>query len=239
MIIHVIDVETTGLDPATDKVVEVAAVRLYETWHPQPSSAPELSVDWEIFELGSTFVNPHCRIPPEASAVHHITDDDVANAPDLDDAVDQILLRREVVTIIAGHAARFDHGFLPMLHDRKWIDTYRCALHIWPDAPNHKNQTLLYWLGIDLPRDGAHRALADATVTAHVLRRMIAERPVDELIRLSTKAVVLKKVGFGKHFGALWVDVPMDYLRWAERQDFEPDVKFTIKSEIARRNLNG
>ena len=53
--------------------------------------------------------------------------------------------------------------------------------------------------------------------------------------RLSTKAVVLRKVGFGKHFGSLWADVPLDYLEWCARQDFDPDVKFTVKSELARR----
>jgi DNA polymerase-3 subunit epsilon len=64
---------------------------------------------------------------------------------------------------------------------------------------------------------------------------LLQERTLDELLRLSTKAVVLKKVGFGKHFGRLWTEVPEDYLGWGARQDFDPDVKFTIKSEIARR----
>jgi exodeoxyribonuclease X len=72
-------------------------------------------------------------------------------------------------------------------------------------------------------------------MTAHILCRLLAERSVDELLKLSTKAVVLKKVGFGKHRGQLWTDVPDSYLTWASGQDFEPDVKFTVKTELARR----
>ena len=65
--------------------------------------------------------------------------------------------------------------------------------------------------------------------------RLLTERSIEELLKLSKKAVVLKKVGFGKHFGMLWADVPGSYLEWASRQDFDPDIKFTVQHEIARR----
>ena len=216
--IVVVDTETTGLDPVTDRVVEIACV--------PPSGHGARSL-----------VYPRRPIPPEASAVHHIIDADVAGAPDLGDALSLALFPHSVdeVEIFAAHNARFDRDFLPMLHDKKWIDTWRCAMHVWPDAPAFGNQVLRYWLGIDLPREGAHRALQDATVTWHILGRLMDERTVDDLLKLSTKAVVLRKVGFGKHFGSLWADVPLDYLEWCARQDFDPDVKFTVKSELARR----
>ena len=72
-------------------------------------------------------------------------------------------------------------------------------------------------------------------MTAFILTKLLDERTVEALLKLSTKAVLLKKVSFGKHFGQLWTEVPDSYLDWAVRQDFEPDEKFTIKSEIARR----
>ena len=125
---------------------------------------------------------------------------------------------------------------LPPLKDKQWIDTYRCAMHVWPDAPNFKNATLFYWLGFKrIEPVEAHRATYDALLTASILDRLLDERPVGELLRLSTKAVVLKKIGFGKHFGKLWTEAPIDYLQWASNQDFDPDVKFTIKTELARR----
>jgi exodeoxyribonuclease X len=235
MHIHVIDTETTGLDPEKDAVVEFAAVKIVEA---KALGAGGDQTFWHVKARWSSFVDPRRPIPPEASAVHHIIDADVADAPALGNAVANVFGPDwpDEIDILAAHNCRFDLGFLPMLKDKRWIDTYRCALHIWPDAPSHSNQALRYWLKIDLPRDGAHRALADATVTAHVLVAILRERTVDDLIKLSTKAVVLRKVGFGKHFGSLWTEVPHDYLSWAAKQDFDPDVRFTIKSEIARRS---
>jgi exodeoxyribonuclease X len=227
--IHVIDTETTGLDPASDRVVEVAAVKV----EPDGAAGP----GWSAREGWQSFVNPSRAIPPEASAIHHIIDADCSGAPRLGNAIEMVIGPDwpEGVDVVAAHNARFDRGFLPMLQDKRWIDTYRCALHIWPDAPGHSNMTLRYWLGIDLPREGAHRALADATVTAHILIEMLKNRAVDDLLKLSTKAALLRKVRFGKHTGKLWTEVPADYLVWSQKQDFDPDVKFTVKSELQRR----
>lgn len=222
--IAVVDVETTGLDPEKDRVVEIAAA---------------IVEDGRVVFSRSEFVNPGIPIPPEASGIHHIIDDDVSGAPQLAEALDRVFgaMWNDENLIFAAHNCRFDMGFLPMTKGKPWIDTYRCAMHIWPEAPNFANQTLRYWLKIEtgLPRGFVHRAKDDAVVTAHILIRLLQERDLGELMRLSTKAVVLKKVGFGKHFGKLWTEVPFDYLQWAERQDFDPDVRFTVKTEISRR----
>jgi exodeoxyribonuclease X len=235
MIIHVLDTETTGLDPAKDSVVEIASVELVGAIA-EGKTGP---TQWQIGDIASSYVNPHKPIPPEASGIHHILDADVADAPDLGEAIDHVLtpMWRESVDIVAAHNARFDRDFLPPLKDKRWIDTWRCALHVWPDAPSHANCALYYWR--KFPRLSAiahHSALFDATVTAHLLCQLLAERGLDELLKLSTKAAVLRKVNFGKHRGALWTEVPIDYLAWAAKQDFDPDVNFTIKTEMARRS---
>ena len=177
--LHVFDTETTGLKPDNgDRVVEIAVVPL------------------RIFDGGraigrtdgaQSLVNPGRPIPPEASAIHHIIDEDVENAPDLDTAVD-LILQGDTVDVCAAHNAKFDRAFLPMLDGRRWIDTYRCARHLWPDAPKHNNQTLRYYLGIDLPRDvPQHRALPDAIVTAEILSTMLLEQPINELLALTKR----------------------------------------------------
>lgn len=229
MIITVVDTETTGLDPSADRVVELAAVRLESIDGP---------LKWAVGEPTSSFVNPRKPIPPDLTAVHHIIDADVADAPDLGEAIDRVLTPfwRECVDVVAAHNARFDRDFLPPLKDKRWLDTYRCALHVWPDAPSFKNAALYYWRGFPrIEPVEAHRAGYDTLLTAHVLQALLAERAVDELLKLSTKTVLLKKVGFGKHFGELWTDVPDSYLDWGAKQDFDPDVRFTIRKEIARR----
>jgi exodeoxyribonuclease X len=158
------------------------------------------------------------------------------------------------VGICAAHQCDFDRSFLPMLKDRRWIDTLRCAKHVWPDAPDFKNQTLQYFLDIELPRDGSHRALQDATVTARILARLLVERTVDELLTLSTTPVLLRTVNFGMHYGTPWNEVPTDYLRWILREMEmnslkraagalvelgrfdDPDLILTVRTQLARRS---
>ncbi len=229
-VIHVVDCETTGLDSEKDRVVEVAAVQV---------TADECG-GWMIGEPASSLVNPQCPIPPETSGIHHIVDEDVIGAPWLGDALKIVLtpIWETSVDVVAAHNAKFDKGFLPPLKDKRWLCTWRCAMHVWPDAPSFSNGSLFYWLGF---RRGAnppapHSAGFDAWMTAHILCRLLEERSVDDLLKLSRKAVLLKKIHFGMHRGKLWTEIDIGYLKWADGQkDMDPDIKFTVKSELARR----
>lgn len=152
----VIDVETTGLHPARDRVVEIACAL----------------VDAErIVERWATLVNPCIPIPSSATAVHGITDEMVADAPVIESAL-RDARRLAGGRVFAAHCARFDLSFVGESIAGTALCTMLLARAIFPDAPNHKNQTLRRYLRIDceageeLP---AHRALGDALVTAHVL----------------------------------------------------------------------
>ncbi|MDE2483236.1 MAG: 3'-5' exonuclease [bacterium] len=151
----VIDVETTGLNPAVDRVVEIACVAID---------------DDRIVDRWQSFIDPKVPIPARATAIHGITDDDVAGAPTLPDALRQLhpLVRGRT---LAAHNAGFDLRFLAALRPTHAICTMRLARHLVPQAPNFKNQTLRAYLDVDRFVDGAiaHRALGDALVTAHVL----------------------------------------------------------------------
>jgi DNA polymerase III epsilon subunit-like protein len=72
---------------------------------------------------------------------------------------------------VAAHCAQFDLAFLGWTGEPA-LCTMRLARAVFPEAPNHKNQTLREYLRIDGvigEREGAHRALDDAIVTAHIL----------------------------------------------------------------------
>lgn len=69
MVVRVIDIETTGTDPVADAVIEVASV--------------DVLADGTITNRQSTLVRPGIPIPPEASAAHHLIDEDLAGAPPL------------------------------------------------------------------------------------------------------------------------------------------------------------
>lgn len=152
----VVDVETTGLSAARDRVVEMACVLIDRG---------------SIVDRWSTLVHPQIPIPAFATGIHGITDADVAGAPTFAHAVAQ-LQRRVGDRIVAAHNARFDLNFLAPLQPRSAICTMRLARAVVPHAPNHRNQTLREYFRIDrfLRTEAvAHRALGDALVTAHVL----------------------------------------------------------------------
>lgn len=151
-----IDVETTGFNPARDRIVEIACAviegeRVTERW--------------------STLVRPGVPIPPYATAVHGITNRMVAGAPRLSRAL-KWARRFCVGRLVATHNARFDLSFVGRRLCPQALCTLRLSRALFPDAPNHKNQTLRYYLGIDAIVEEpltAHRALGDAVVSAHVL----------------------------------------------------------------------
>ena len=131
--IRVIDVETTGLDPAIHRIVEIATVDVIVGENGEVARG----------ERWSSLVNPGMPIPPEASAVLHITDDMVADAPPIGELVDYV--KRGPPALYCAHNRKFDMGFIrPAGID--WLRTYKIALWLWPDCPSHSNQCLRYWL---------------------------------------------------------------------------------------------
>jgi len=155
----VVDVETTGFSAFTDRVVEVACVRMQ---------------GGRIIDRFSTIVDPEREIPPYATNVHGITDDDVAGKPTLGEVRGYLGDLVSDAAIVA-HNASFDMSFLPFVAHRPVVCSMRLAMHVY-DAPRYTNQALRAALCAndrDLRDLEAHRALADAIVTAHVFRRLL------------------------------------------------------------------
>jgi DNA polymerase-3 subunit epsilon len=152
----VIDVETTGFSATHDRIVEVVCAL----------------IDGErIVGRWATLVDPGIAIPSYATAVHGITDDMVSGAPRLGRALKH-LRRRCKGRVVAAHCARFDLSFVGPSVGRKGLCTMLLARALFPEALNHKNQTLRRFLDIDRAADEefeAHRALSDALVSAHIL----------------------------------------------------------------------
>jgi exodeoxyribonuclease X len=226
------DTETTGFDPAEGAaLLEVAAV-----WAPGASSKGVLAYQ--------SFVEFEGKIPPEAKSVHHIQEASVSpGAPFCNPrqhVIDQLLSFETDSTAWAFHNAEFDLRFLPEL-TRPVICTYRCAMHLWPDAPSHKNTALMYWLETTPdPRLTAglesHRALYDTAVTATLLDRLSREHSYDELVELTKKPILKTKVNFGKHKGMQWSEVPRDYAQWclykSDMAEKDADLRYTLEVRL-------
>ncbi len=226
MSIVVLDTETTGLNPLEDGVVELAYVYL------DPCTN-------RVEDAESRLFNPGVPIPPEVRAVHHIRDDDIAGKR----PVSEYLLETSWagVEAFAAHNLSFDWGFIgkEMPQDIPLICTYRCSLHLYPEAPNHSNQTLRYWLGVepqwpdgfeDTRAGSAHRALFDAYVTTAILGRMLETHSIEALAQMTKDPVLLRVCRFGKHRDTPWDKVPRDYLRWMlNNGEWDSDVLYTAK----------
>lgn len=209
-IFAVVDVETTGLDPIEDRVVELAVVGA--------------SLAHGVAGIWTTLVNPGRPIPAEASAIHHIVAEDVENSPSFDEVMATQKYDPESIVMVA-HNAAFDSQFVPA--PTPWICTMRLAQKLWPDLEHLGNQYLRYHLKLECPEVkglAAHRADADAIVTAHllifeleeVLRRAKApdEATIESLVKWINEPSLLRTCRFGKHKGTAWSEVPRDYLQW-------------------------
>lgn len=232
-ILHVVDVETTGLDPKTDSIVEIGMAKVD-------------IVHESIGSLKTSLIYPGKSIPHEASAVHHITDQHVIASPKIGDAFGLIFpeIGQKDLTFCAHHA-EFDQSFLGIETDM--VCTKRLSRHLWPNAAHHWLQFLRYFLEVELEEEvSPHRARGDVIVTSHILLKIVEkvkfEYPhlsgkslLNGMLALSNSPVLLKMVGFGKYKGKEWSEVPTSYLGWVSEQDFDRDILHTVRHHLSDR----
>ena len=171
-----LDIETTGLDPDKDAIIEIGAVRFREH---------RVEAEW------STLVNPARHIPPFITQLTGITDQMVVQAPSIRDVLANLA---EFVgnAPVLGHNVRFDLSFLRkygILRNNTALDTYEMAAVLLPNAGRYNLGALAQALGVLYP--ATHRALDDARATRGVFLRLyeealaIATPLLAEIIRLS------------------------------------------------------
>lgn len=166
--IVVIDVETTGITPGLDGVVQVALVRFEKR---------------EIVGRFSALASPGRKIPKEATAVHGITDKKVAKAAAIDAIFDFASVRELLKGAQpAAYNAHFDQRFVPAraLEDWTWpwldpLVAVRAVDRYARGAGRHKLSAACTRRGI--PLVGAHDAAADAEATGRLLYHVLSEVP--------------------------------------------------------------
>lgn len=234
------DLETTGVNAAKDKIVEISYIKVY------PNGKEESN---------TIRINPGRHIPEEATAVHHITDDDVKNCPSFKDVAKELSRVFEGCDIAGFNSNRFD---LPLLVEeflaagvnidmtkRKFIDV-QTIFH------KMEQRTLVaaykFYCGKNL--EDAHSADADTRATYEVLKAQLERYPslqndVNFLSEFSTQNKNVDFAGriiyndknvevfnFGKHKGCpveeVFRTIDRGYYDWMMQGDFPQNTKNVI-----------
>ncbi len=158
-----LDIETTGLNPKYDKIIEIGAVRVR---------------DGKAEDTFSSFVNPAKSLPTRIIELTGIQDADVCKAPYIDEVLDAFLTFAGD-DVLLGHNLIFDYSFVKKAavnckksYERTGIDTLKIAKCFLGDLESRSLGFLCEHFQIALD---AHRALNDA-IAAHTLYQILAQK---------------------------------------------------------------
>ena len=239
-----VDLESTGIDPARDRIVEISVVRI------DPDGRRETR---------TRRVNPECPIPAEATAVHGIRDEDVRDEPSFRQIARALLEFFGDADLAGFNVRRFD---LPLLErefrnagldmglSRRRVVDAMAVFH--RKEPRDLEAAVRFYLGRE--HEGAHGAEADAEAACLVLDAQLERygdlpRTVEELeawcqpVRSDAAdrsgkfawrdgQVIL---AFGKHQGRALREVAREdrhYLAWMLRQDFPADARSLVEGAL-------
>lgn len=230
------DLETTGTNITRDRIVEISVIKI--------------NPNGEEREFTQR-INPEMHIPAEATAVHHITDEDVADKPTFRQLAGNLAKGFTGCDIAGYNSNRFDVPMLAEEFARAGIDfDFSRARFIDVQTIFHKKEqrTLVaayrFYCGKEL--DGAHSANADTRATYEVLKAQLDRYPdlpndIEELSKYSAPnrnvdlmgRIILNDkdvpvINFGKYKGQPVVDVlrrDPGYYSWIEQGDFSGDTK--------------
>jgi DNA polymerase-3 subunit epsilon len=165
--IALLDVETTGREAETDRIVELGIV---------------IGVRGEVTARHNWLINPGMPISEEARAVHGISNDDVRDAPKFADVAADVV-RIMTGTVPAAYNAAFDKGFVlaelaraavpggpTFARNVEWFDPLVWARELLADQKSRALGEVATRLGIKL--ENAHRASDDAEAALHVLYKL-------------------------------------------------------------------
>lgn len=230
----VFDVETTGLDVNSDRIVQIAICIVNDKTE-------------KIEKLEAMLINPEMPIPKEAYEVHGISDAKVRTAKTFRDIAKTYKEYFENNIIVGYNILKYD---LPLLYNEfkrvgvnvkfndKIIDCYKIESHL---APRTLSSTYKKYTGKEL--EGAHDAMTDVLGTVEILKHQLKVPQIksENVYELSGSTNIVDFSGkiikdnkgelifnFGKHKGKRLKD-ERDYCNWILKSDFPNDLKDIIK----------
>lgn len=221
------DLETTGLDPVHDRIIEIAIAKFtYDG----------------ILQSYETLIDPEKIIPQETIEIHNITNDMVIGKPKIQELLPDIV-KKLSGHIIVGHGIKLDLDFVvqackrydvpTLLNSCKYIDTLRLA-RLYGQSPVNSLEKLR--MHFNIQDEGAHRAMSDVIVNIDVFKYLSQNfKTTESILQRLEKPILLRTMPLGKHKGRPFSEIPVEYLRWALGKDFDQDLVFSIKAELKKR----
>ncbi|MBK9730045.1 MAG: 3'-5' exonuclease [Chitinophagaceae bacterium] len=235
-----VDLETTGINFAKDRIVEIAVLKLMP--------------DGNVHEK-QTRVNPLIPIPAVVTAIHGITDEDVKDAPTFEQIAKQYFIFLDECDLAGFNSTRFDFpilleefhraGVIFDVSARKFVDVQRIYHNLEP-----RNLAAAYKFYCKKELIDAHSAMADVKATYEVLKSQLDQYPdtlkndVDFLhdfskdgdyVDLGKRMYYENKIemfNFGKHKGKVVTEIfkiEPSYFDWLMKSEFPLDFKEKIK----------
>ncbi len=243
----VFDIESTGVSPRKDRIIELAAIKV------MPDGS-EISKCW--------LLNPTVHIPEETTAIHGISDDDVKNCSTFAEKAKEIFAFFEGCDLAGFNADRFD---IPCLSE----EFARCAMNFAESQRKHIDVQRIYHrkeprdltaavrFYCNRAHDGAHGAEADTAATLDVLKAQLAKyadlpKDVDALDEYLVPHDPLNAdrngffrwkdgawtINFGKKRGEslkhMMLNEP-NFLKWMMKGDFDVEVRMIAADALEGR----
>ena len=230
------DLETTGTNITHDRIVEISIIKVLPSGEEQERTRR---------------INPEMPIPAEATAIHHITDADVANEPTFRQLAKSLAEIFADCDIAGFNSNRFDipllleefhrAGIVLDLSKTRFVDVQTIYHKM---EPRNLSAAYKYYCGQDL--EAAHSANADTRATLEVLKAQLDKYPeltndvkalsefschnrnVDFAGRLIYNDANKEVINFGKYKGQLAEDVlrrDPGYYSWVQQGDFQQNTK--------------
>jgi DNA polymerase-3 subunit epsilon len=235
----VFDLETTGKDPATARIVEIAITQI----RPDGKKIPY----WAL-------VNPGISIPAEATAIHNITDDHVLGKPRFEDIAPKLVraftgcdlagynLKRYDVEVMAAEFKRAQVTWEPdgavldgfvlwqLLQPRRLSDAVRFFCHREPSGPHTADGDTSDAFDVLVAQLETGKLPLDLKAL-HALQFPANPNAIDKQGKFEWAGGVAA-LTFGKHRGVPLHEVPRAYFQWLQKQEFAFDTRVIIDNAV-------
>lgn len=173
-----VDVETSGMKPSRDRVIEIGIIRVE---------------DGKVVKEFNSLIDPESHVPGWITNVTGIKNSDVVGQPVFGDVAQEVMeLFKD--SLFVAHNVAFDYGFIGQEFKRLGLDfcqsklcTIKLSRKVYPQYPRHSLSHIIYRHKIKI--ENRHRAYDDALVLFEFYNQIINEHPLQQISPLINQLI--------------------------------------------------